>query len=82
MANEAEYKATQILEEAARAECCMCSDTAKMAIRTTRPYRTDLKVTWWPDAEFAPKKASRYCKTHGQHLLNDLVKILVEDDVK
>lgn len=55
-----------------------CQLDARMAIRTTRSTRSDLRVTIYPDSRVAPKAALRYCKACGIDATRDLVRVLVE----
>lgn len=57
-----------------------CGRSARMAIRTTRRSRDDLRVTAFPDDRAAPKVAQRYCKEHGLAALNEIVGLLVDSD--
>lgn len=57
-----------------------CKREARMAIRTIRNQRNELKVTVWFDNRTAPKIAGRYCKLHGETLMTGLVKSIVAPD--
>jgi len=57
-----------------------CDKPARLAIRTTRPTRANLKSTIYYDERVAPKTASRYCNEHGTHLAAELVRTLADGD--
>lgn len=57
-----------------------CENEARMAIYTTRPTRQNMYSTVWWDDRTAPKKAARYCRSCGQHLLSQLTEVLTHED--
>lgn len=57
-----------------------CSRPGRMALRTTRPSREDLRTTIFYDDRVAPKSAQTYCREHGTELLVSLVDTLVPED--
>ena len=61
-----------------------CENEARMALRTTRPTRGELKtVVWYDDRDDnVPKAASRLCKEHGAQTMKEMVDLLVGEDSK
>lgn len=57
-----------------------CERQARMAVRTTRPSREDLRVTIYCDDRSAPKTAQRYCKRCGQATVRDVLNVVVDSD--
>lgn len=57
-----------------------CEREARMAVRTTRPSREDLRVTSYADDRSAPKAATRYCKEHGMATVRELLTVVVDSD--
>jgi hypothetical protein len=57
-----------------------CERPARMAISTTRPKRDDLRSTVFYDDRVAPKKATRYCRTHGLEVIVGTLEIVDRDD--
>lgn len=57
-----------------------CTKPARMAVRTTRPTREDLRSMIHFDDRAAPKTAQRYCKQHGTAVIAELIKALVSED--
>lgn len=56
-----------------------CKMQARVAIRSQRVGRTDLKHTLHMDNRTAPKAATRYCTTHGARLMADLANMADAD---
>jgi hypothetical protein len=57
-----------------------CENQARLAIRTTRPHRRELKSVVWYDDRTAPKTASRYCRKHAIHLATELIFSMSHED--
>lgn len=54
-----------------------CDKIALMAIRTTRPQRSDLTTRIYYDNRTAPKAAEALCKEHGLQTIATLMEVLV-----
>lgn len=57
-----------------------CERESRMAVRTTRPTREDLRVTVYVDDRVAPKTAQRYCKECGLKTVRDVLNVVVDAD--
>lgn len=57
-----------------------CTRPARMAFRTTRPSRNDLRTTVFYDDRSAPSTAQRYCRKHGLALITDVIRTVVAED--
>lgn len=57
-----------------------CGQPARCAIRTTRPRRDDLRITYFSDNRTAPRSAQRYCRKHGIELLAGLAHATTDMD--
>jgi hypothetical protein len=53
-----------------------CENEARVAVRTTRPARGDLKTTIHWDDRSAPKTAEPLCASHLLTLLEELAGVL------
>lgn len=57
-----------------------CQRPARMAVRTTRPSRDDVRIAVFADDRVAPMSAMRYCKACGLAVLAELATIVVDSD--
>lgn len=57
-----------------------CTKDARLALRTTRPTREDLRTTIFYDDRSAPNTAMRYCAEHGLKVVQELLSVLVDVD--
>lgn len=57
-----------------------CNKPGRLALRTTRPTREDLRTMIYFDDRTAPKTAQPYCREHGAALVADLIQTLVAED--
>lgn len=64
----------------ARCSDAGCGKEARMALRTTRPTRDDLRTVIFYDDRTAPSTALRYCADHGLKVVEQLMSVLVDGD--
>lgn len=57
-----------------------CEREARVALRTTRPTRPDLRTLIYWDDRVAPKTAARYCREHGIATIKALSETLIDQD--
>lgn len=57
-----------------------CTRDARMALRTTRPTREDLRTVVFYDDRTAPRTALPYCAEHGLKTVEALLGVLVASD--
>jgi hypothetical protein len=53
-----------------------CDKEARVALRTTRPTRSDLKTTVYWDNRTAPATAEELCAKHAVEVLGELAAVL------
>lgn len=68
------------VSDPARCTATGCDRPARLAVRTTRPSRDDLRTTIYYDDRTAPRTAQRYCRQHGGETLAALVITLTDAD--
>lgn len=57
-----------------------CSREARMAVRTTRPHRDNIRITIFADNRTAPLTATPYCHDCGASLVQSLLATVVDAD--
>lgn len=50
-----------------------------LGVRTTRPTRATVKTLIFFGVDEAPRVAERFCRIHGQEVVNQLINILTPE---
>lgn len=56
-----------------------CGKEAVLGVRTTRPTRATVKTLIFFGVDEAPRVAERFCRIHGQEVVNQLINILTPE---